>query len=83
MSMRRRPVRVEVPRLDMYSRPLFLHAVEVILPNVPLELSVKGRQAEIMTAHILDRGLPVDVEGAARAAMKSIGVSGQVRLIVE
>ena len=55
MNMQRRAVRVEVPRLDMYSRPLFLHAVEVILPNVPVELSVGGRQAEILTAHILDR----------------------------
>jgi hypothetical protein len=67
----------------MYSRPLFLHAVEVILPNVPLELSVKGRQSEIMTAHIPDRSLSMDVEGAARAAMRSIGISGQVRLIGE
>jgi hypothetical protein len=83
MSVQGRTVRVEVPRLDMYSRPLFLHAVEVILPNVPLELSVRGRQAEIMTAHIADRSLPIDVEGAARAAIKSIGVSGQVRLIAE
>jgi len=83
MSVQGRTVRVEVPRLDMYSRPLFLHAVEVILPNVPLELSVRGRQSEIMTAHIADRSLPIDVEGAARAAIKSIGVSGQVRLIAE
>jgi hypothetical protein len=83
MSVQGRTVRVEVPRLDMYSRPLFLHAVEVILPNVPLELSVRGRQAEIMTAYIADRSLPIDVEGAARAAIKSIGVSGQVRLIAE
>jgi hypothetical protein len=67
----------------MYSRPLFLHAVEVILPNVPVELSVTGRQTEILIAHILDRGLREDVEGAARAAIKSIGVSGQVRLVGE
>jgi hypothetical protein len=80
LSIQRRAVRVEVPRLDMYSRPLFLHALEVILPNVPLELSVEGKQSEILTAHILERGLAVDVEGAARAAMKSIGVGGQVRL---
>jgi hypothetical protein len=82
MSIQRRAVRVEIPVLDMYSRPLFLHAVEVILPNVPLELTMRGRQA-IMTAHIADRSLPIDVEGAARAAIKSVGVSGQVRLIGE
>jgi hypothetical protein len=83
VRMPTRAVRLEIPGLDIYSRPLFVHAFGVILPNVELRLSMSEGQGEILTAGIPVGILPKDVEGAVRAAFKSIGVEATPRLLDE
>lgn len=84
MSAQKRIVNIALPDLlSMYERPLFLHAMSIILPGIQLGVSFQETtdSAEILTAEIpIER--PIfgrDVVGAARAALRSIGLSGEVK----
>jgi hypothetical protein len=82
MSAQSRIVNVALPDLlNTYDRPLFLHAMSVILPGIQLGTSFHAAtdSSEILTAEIpIGRPLfPRDVVGAARAALRSIGRTGE------
>jgi hypothetical protein len=78
MSAHFTEIRVRVPFLTAYTRPLFQHHMSVLLGEAFIRTTVKeGEPGETITIEAPAGLLPKDVVGFAKAALKSIGVDAQ------